>query len=527
MPTLLIRFPGRRYHATPWGHHVNEGLIEWPPSPWRIIRALISVGYTKGDWDGNGPHALARSLFTKLSGKLPDYCLPQAVGTHSRHYMPMDRFEKSLVFDTWAQIDDGVLAVTWDVELDEDELALLAVLASKLSYLGRSESWVEVRLAGVGEPLPPPNCSHSDDPPIPGDEQVSLIAPLSETAFDEWRQRAIEQALRDLPSIDNTKKATKKLLEQRKKAIEPYPADLIDSMQKDTVWQRKYGWSQPPGSCRVFYHRKTDAFKVGAITRRIAPTVPPVKVMLLSMATATGNKHALPSIIHTLIHGERLHKALISIAGAHNRALSGCDKAGKPLKGRHEHAHVLPLDLDNDGHLDHFVIWSPMGLDSAAQQAVRKTRKTYAKSVKSLYVSLAASCAELSELNSLPGIYGDSLRLILGLHGATEWVSHTPFIPPRHLKPRGKNSLKSQIVSELSSRGLSEPIDVMVVNPREKPEYLKHRHFTRIRKVGPPPPIDCGFTIALRFKQPVSGPICLGYASHFGLGLFVPAGNER
>lgn len=28
-----FRFPARRYHATPWGNHVNEGLIEWPPSP--------------------------------------------------------------------------------------------------------------------------------------------------------------------------------------------------------------------------------------------------------------------------------------------------------------------------------------------------------------------------------------------------------------------------------------------------------------------------------------------------------------
>ena len=28
MPTLRLQFPGGRYHATPWGHHVNEGLVE-------------------------------------------------------------------------------------------------------------------------------------------------------------------------------------------------------------------------------------------------------------------------------------------------------------------------------------------------------------------------------------------------------------------------------------------------------------------------------------------------------------------
>ena len=27
MPTLQMRFPGGRYHATPWGHHVNEDIL--------------------------------------------------------------------------------------------------------------------------------------------------------------------------------------------------------------------------------------------------------------------------------------------------------------------------------------------------------------------------------------------------------------------------------------------------------------------------------------------------------------------
>ena len=42
MIALSVRFIAGRYHATPWGHHVNEGLIEWPPSPWRILRALLA-----------------------------------------------------------------------------------------------------------------------------------------------------------------------------------------------------------------------------------------------------------------------------------------------------------------------------------------------------------------------------------------------------------------------------------------------------------------------------------------------------
>ena len=44
MPVIIeLTFPGGRYHATPWGRHVNEGVAEWPPSPWRLLRALVAV----------------------------------------------------------------------------------------------------------------------------------------------------------------------------------------------------------------------------------------------------------------------------------------------------------------------------------------------------------------------------------------------------------------------------------------------------------------------------------------------------
>ena len=109
--TIAVRFLAGRYHATPYGHHVNEGLIEWPPSPWRLLRALISVGYTSGAWSGAGPPTVARGLIEKLSAELPHYHVPSAIGAHSRHYMPVGvldsktKIEKTtLVFDTWARV---------------------------------------------------------------------------------------------------------------------------------------------------------------------------------------------------------------------------------------------------------------------------------------------------------------------------------------------------------------------------------------------------------------------------------------
>ena len=544
MPTLLLRFPARRYHATPWGHHVNEGLIEWPPSPWRLLRGLLSTGYTAMNWGGDlaqptncTPPDEARSLFFKLATVLPQYHLPPAVGAHSRHYMPMgvvdkNREKTTLVFDTWARIGEGELAINWDVELTEQERSILAQLAERLGYLGRSESWVIARLAGDDELVKEWNCVPESDRAgsRPGWEQVALLAPVSPEGaggYAAWREQAVAEALAALPLPDGKKKPGQALLKQRAKAEAPYPADLIACLQADTNWLRSHGWSQPPGSRRVFYWRKNDSLEVGAprILRRTV-SAPPVEAMLLSLSTASGNDHALPTTTRTLPQAELLHKALVGIAhrqGGHSKVLSGCDEQRRPLAGSHEHAHILPLDLDADGHLEHILIWAPMGLDAQAQTAIRAARQTFTKGgVGALKLALE-SVGQLAIFGRVPAPYGPALRNILGRQGnGTHWTSVTPFVPPRFLKSRGKNSLEGQIASELASRGLPVPIEIHVMDPTDT-LALRIRHFVRNRRLGPAAPVDCGFALRLQFAESVRGPLCLGYGSHFGLGLFTSA----
>lgn len=533
MPTLLFRFPGRRYHATPWGNHVNEGQIEWPPSPWRLLRALISAGYTSGVWGGEGPDEIGRSLIEKLVGTLPTYRLPTACGAHTRHYMPIGVLDKgrektTMVFDTWAQVDNGLLGVTWDVALSDKETTLLACLAERLGYLGRSESWVEARLSQPGEPLPlESDCLPFDVPPGPGWEQVPLLATQSAADYATWRSKSVAAVLDRLPAVDpNKKKLLKKdekIIEQRKNAEGPYPPDLIACLQVTTNELRKHGWSQPPGSRRVFYCRETTVLEAGAPNQRRRSVVgAPVEAMLLSLTTASGNNHALPSIVRALPQAEKLHIQLVGhLNGKHNPAITGCDIYGIPLTEPHRHAHLLPLDLDDDGHLDHILIWAPMGLDADAQAAVRGVRKTFTKGgVGPLRLALAGA-GGIADLSGLPGQYGEGLRTIFGpAEGATEWVSRTPFVPPRHLKKQGRNSLEGQIIAELVSRGLPEPVEIRDLDPHEHDGARRQRHFIRSRRNGPAAPIDCGFSLILRFGSPQTGPICLGYGCHFGLGMF-------
>ena len=546
--SLAFGFVSGRYHATPFGHHVNEGLIEWPPSPWRLLRALISVGYTSGVWNDDGLPGAARSLIEKLSSELPSYHLPAAVAAHSRHYMPIGvlndkKVEKTtLVFDTWVRVEHKDMIVTWpNIHLNESERNILSVLAARLNYLGRSESWVEGRVIENDEPIPKPNCfpDQAENKPGRNWEQVALLASESASEFAAWRTTQVEAALADLP-LPTGRKPSKSLLSKRNKAVEPYPKDISDCLQKDTNWLRSHGWSQPPGSRRVFYWRPVSALTVGAPLAKVSSrSIQRVKSVLLSLTNASRNDHALPPVTRTLPQAELLHRALVSIAakrGVPPPELTGRDELRKPLQGPHEHAHIFPLDLDDDGHLDHILIWAPMGLGELAQDTIRGIRRTFTKGgMEPLRLAIAAA-GNWEDLIRLPGKYGQCLaRLRSDKH---VWESVTPFVPPRHLKKNGRNTLEGQIRAELDSRGFSQPSSISRVIPLHRNQKAsssqdgsalvenvtilnRFRHFKLVRKNGPEPPIACGFAIRIEFPNPVSGPFALGYGSHFGLGLFV------
>src|SRR5207249_353756 len=100
-----LRFPAGRFHATRWGHHVNEGTVEWPPSPWRLLRSLIATRYLKSGAEVS--EMTFRALIATLAAQLPNYYLPKATTGHTRHYMPVvegRNEKKTKVFDTFLQV---------------------------------------------------------------------------------------------------------------------------------------------------------------------------------------------------------------------------------------------------------------------------------------------------------------------------------------------------------------------------------------------------------------------------------------
>jgi len=528
MPTLHLRFPGGRYHATPHGHHVNEGQIEWPPSPWRLLRALIARGYATQSWPGALPPD-ARSLMLKLAAVLPRYHLPQAGGAHSRHYMPLGVLDKgrektTLVFDTWAEVGTGILAVTWPVDLGPDEQRLLGDLVENLDYLGRSESWVEATLADDD------TSPEGTQPAVPCDEhaapgtawqQVPLAAPVTPDNFDAWRAPLIAHALEPFVLPAGKKKLTKAQEKARAKALEPYPDDLLDALQWDTARWKAARWGQAPGSRSVLYWRHAEALEVGPPAHRVPARPAAVEAILLALATPSRNCSALPTVARSLPQAEMIHQAVISRAGNGHPVdcpeLTGKDSAGRPLQG-HRHAYILPLDLDEDGHLDHILIHARGGLGPIAQSAIRGLKRTWQKGGIDLQVSLVGS-GHLNDLRRLPA------RLLRGVEAtlgpAITWTSATAFVPPRFVKKSGKNSIASQVQAELETHGHPAARDIAVLPWNS--HTLQLRHHVRLRRgKATPPPVDCGYALRLTFEAPATGPIALGYGSHFGLGRFAP-----
>jgi len=528
MPTLKFRFPGGRYHATPWGHHVNEGLIEWPPSPWRLLRALIACGFASQHWTNIPP--LMQTLTQNLASVLPLYKLPEVTAAHSRHYMPYiegKNQKTTLVWDTFANVGHGELFVYWPCELSSDETELLAVLARNLNYLGRSESWVEAELVPDASI---PFTTFNAVPHRQGEqrdqrhEQVSLMAPIPADDYIAWQKENAEQAVAHLKPPKGKTKPSAKLLKDRAKLQEPFPPDLIACLTKDTSWWKDHGWSQPPGSRRVLYWRPSQSMQVTAPPRPRSRPVLPVEMLLLALTTPSGNKSALPSITRTLPQAELIHDALIRKAGngrrVHCPELTGKDEHDQPLRDAHRHAHILPLDLDNDRRIDHVLVHASMGLGDCAQRAIADLRRTWTKGGTGDLQLAVVGRGRLDELRQLAAPLGPSLMRLID--PATTWTSLTPFVPPRFLKKPGRpNDLTHQVLAELASRGL--PDAKVTILPLNTSNTRSLRHLVRSRKRGKSPPQDVCFALQIDFAEPVAGPISFGYASHFGLGLFAHA----
>ena len=531
MTAIQITFSAGRFHATPWGRHVNEGAEEWPPSPWRLLRALIATWKTKAPEiaDNTEMQGLLENL-----GRPPEFCLPPATFSHTRHYMPWFKKgpgDRTLIFDSFVAVGrDTPVTILWpDFDLTEDQARILATLLPLLGTLGRSESWCEARLLERDAAATIiPNCRPISDANCDG-EVVRVLGLDPPTAFQNQKNPPLQRS-----AGKGKAKATTRL------AL--YDPDWHICME--TLWLHQQRISMPPGARWLDYVRRKDALAQPRITRAPRPDErPPIQVARFALDSAV-----LPLVTETLRIAEAARVALMSRHGW--IAMEGDTKgksavfSGKHADGSlladHSHAYYLPTDEDGDGRLDHLTVVASAGFPAAELQALDSLRQIKTKDSEDSGHPLRVILTGLGRLDEFfPG----------PMKPASTWVSATPYLSHRHPKTRGsKRDCPEQLASHalFVEERLREDIERLL----ERREDLKgiaidqvkvaplldengvfrlgargHRpiEFQRFRrKHGDDGGKRLSGAFAIEFPRAVRGPIALGHSCHYGMGLFLP-----
>lgn len=515
MLAIGLHFTAGRYSATPWGRQVNEGLVEWPPSPWRLLRALVAV------WKRimpEVPEGRMGEMLRALTGP-PEFGLPRAAEGHTRHYMPVlegPAVAMTLIFDAFVVLPRGApVVVRWPTaELDGDQRALLAALLARLPYFGRAESWCEAWLAEGAGPRTEFTCR-----PLGAGQEAGDVDVVDLLVADEGRP----------------------------------PAELLRHLMVDTAQLRRQRRDpyRPLGSRRLTYARPARCLLPAPRDNRRGSAAGGAPAALTGPVAAGGGppcayvaRYAIaatvrPLALRTVEVGEAARRAVMGRYGRRFAAsdgtrpawwrFAGKDENGEPMRG-HQHAFYLPVDEDRDGFLDHLHICLRPAAGFVQEDAQRRG-------------FTEREAAVLDELDHLPGPTEEPLRLTLlyrgqvGAAGLGEtlargrtWESITPYVLPRHPKPSRDGTRwradgpEDQLRRELVERfgDAAEGVAIEELGDCRLPgQTWSWQAFQRWRLRGSePPPYSQGLGARLTFREPIAGPIALGYACHFGLGQF-------
>lgn len=476
MTIIRLRFPASRYHATPWGRHVNEGVAEWPPSPYRLLRALFDV------WQRKCAHLREQEVndvLEALASAPPRYALPSVSAAHTRSYLSsngMDPTEKALVFDGFVALPRGAHCdAAWpELELSERQSAVLSELLTNMNYLGRSESWVEAELVDEftqGIPCEPLEVAAYPGEPVP----VACSVPATEYRGKKSWLEALTMSTTDLLKA----KASSPPLLRQVRYVRPEDAVLTDPQ---------------PGP------RRAEP-RVKAVLLGLDATV-------LPLATATIE---IAEQIRTRLMGA--HKKLVG--EGHVSALFSGKAPDGTKRLDHGHLYILPLTSEDArparlGRIDRVLLRSPLRPFHADElDAVRGVRELWQE--KSRPAVRCVITWQGERIQDSPG------KL------ATVVQSASPFVTTRHWRP-GRDFarfLEDEVRRECTNHSI--PGVVEQIEPIEDmPGPFHCIEFRRNRREDRPRP---GYAFRIRFRDPVVTPFSLGYGAHFGLGQFV-ACNE-
>jgi CRISPR-associated protein Csb2 len=480
MIALRLEFLAGRFHANPWDRGTNEGEVEWPPAPWRLLRALVACWYRIGSPD--------RDVFLRLLDALappPSYLLPYATAGHTRHYVPLGGFkngapEKTLILDSFIALERGrepvaTGYVVWrDANIASEERSLLERICAAIGYLGRAESWCAVSVV--------------DDPGERSELASIDVAAVSPAASGPIVRRLAANGVRGSELLRSLSEST---------------ADMRKARRLQPIGTQWAEYRLPPGHLQVLAQASQQS--------REAALMPP-SILSFRVERLSG---VLPPITQAVVVAEIMRRAVINRYSLINSKPATLRLAAKAEDGEgaatgHEHPYYLPIDSAGQGVVDRLDVWFPKGCDQEEYRAV----------------------ASVSELRDRFLLEEPLALTFLGTSEPVEsatWTTATPVVLDRFPKVRGPN--RSRVIDApidqvraMLERRYVVPFEVEVW-PTSQTVAREGAHGIRLdafRRRRPNKPILANPIVGatIRFDRPVSGPLALGRLAHFGLGQF-------
>lgn len=529
MPVMIEqRFPLGRFHATRWNQNPFEDRYgEWPPSPWRLLRALAGRWFQYQRESGDDNVEIRNALLRALASELPVFRLPLFTwgGQELRLYHPTAlelqyKYKKNpktkkneleysfrqtsttLVRDVYRAVaqGDSIIWMWLQLTLSQMQLDLLDRLLRRVLYFGRAESLTSFRLIPQAIESADPNCVLRAEP-------SSTSVPVLAHRPDHKLDIDLVLAVTDDKRLSNAPVPT---------GTAWYYADL------PPVPHRRPAQRSIP--CRPW--PQVFRFALDSIVPPLVTETLPVAEAARRCLMGTYGRSAWRRL-----HGDEPYPREPALRPK-SPVFSGKDAQGVCLKG-HRHTYYLPTDEDGDGHLDHLTVYAGAGFQRDEQRALdflRELRVGQRREDRQPLRLLLLGMGTLDEYKPRP------------LQASRVWVSATPYLATRFAKTRGKDridlgspeartaflidDLREQLRSALPDRDIKQVQIEPISDPNgafKVAECWRPIQFKRYRAKSTD---DGGRRLAgafrLTFPTAVSGPICLGHSSHFGMGLFVP-----
>lgn len=513
MPIILEqRFPLGRFNATRWNQNVFEDRHgEWPPSPWRLLRTLAARWFQYSRETGDEDEVTRDELLQQLASQPPTFHVPALTwrgepSPRQYHKTGVEWTAKgkkdaaykkamtTLVPDHFRAIaSDQSLYWIWDnVELSQKQLRLLDDLLNRIVYFGRAESFCRIRRVDQTCVIRP-NCV--PDPFAKDHSPVLVATPKMKLDLSILLASTDDRLLAGRTIPPGTTWLYAKL--PQRPAIRP---------------TQTHGW-------QLSDDKYVMQFAVGG--RIFPPLAQWIRV------TERFRGIALKQLALLLSNGRISRFADLP---AHERPsfslFSGKSSDGSPLKC-HDHPYfAIYPDLHNQPtrllcfRKTPFTAHEVTALLKAAEEVIHWQLRNREWSLR--LVPLPFETPIPAAVDPLSP-------------GFSTWISETPFVAPGNRRRFRKNGrlrpgeTPAKLLEKLLAKEGYPQAEIELVSPVEFAEWVAIHvtHKERLaRKESRGRSLRMGQRFRLKFAEPVSGPICLGHSSHFGLGLFAPEREE-